>query len=283
MKVVMTLLVRDEEDILREHLDFHYAMGVDEVILMDNLSTDATARIAREYERAGRLRYIFQERDDYDQGAWVTAMARMAADDHGADWVINSDADEFWYPATGSIKDALASLPAGAAAAAAPRTNFVPSGTPSGPFWRHMDVRYAKSYSAVGRPLYDKVAHRGRADVVVEQGNHRIFRSGEPVEAVPAPITILHFPIRTREQFANKIVKGGSAYLRNTRLPEGTGETWIALYRLYLIGRLDEAFDEEALSDERIARGLRDGTLVRDRRLIRALEEIRETCAATPR
>ncbi|HEY8764567.1 MAG TPA: glycosyltransferase family 2 protein [Solirubrobacteraceae bacterium] len=53
MKLVMTLLVRDEEDILRENLDFHLAAGVDEVILMDNRSVDGTAAIAREYERAG--------------------------------------------------------------------------------------------------------------------------------------------------------------------------------------------------------------------------------------
>lgn len=62
MKVVMTLLVRDEEDILRENLEFHLARGVDEIILMDNLSADGSASIAREYERAGVLRYMFSRR-----------------------------------------------------------------------------------------------------------------------------------------------------------------------------------------------------------------------------
>ena len=41
MKLVMTLLVRDEEDIVRENLDFHLAQGVDEVIVTDNGSEDA--------------------------------------------------------------------------------------------------------------------------------------------------------------------------------------------------------------------------------------------------
>jgi hypothetical protein len=36
MKLVMTLLVRDEEDIVADALDFHLAQGVDQVIVTDN-------------------------------------------------------------------------------------------------------------------------------------------------------------------------------------------------------------------------------------------------------
>ena len=43
MKLVMTLLVRDEEDILDANLRFHLDRGVDLVLVTDNGSVDGTA------------------------------------------------------------------------------------------------------------------------------------------------------------------------------------------------------------------------------------------------
>jgi hypothetical protein len=277
MKLVMTLLVRDEEDILRENLDFHLAAGVDEVILMDNRSVDGTAAIAREYERAGYLHYTFQPRDDYSQGRWITAMARRAFNELRADWVLNGDADEFWWPNIGSIKDSLAAVRGDAVAASVERTNFVARPEDGEPFWRRMDVRRVRSLNLLGQPLPGKVAHRGRADVVVEQGNHRVRVGGQPASSPPAPMRILHFPVRFRGQFFNKVVKGGQAYERNTELEPEVGSTWRYLYRLYLAGELDQAYAREVLSPQQVATGLATGELVRDERLIEALEHIGAT------
>jgi glycosyltransferase involved in cell wall biosynthesis len=271
MKLVMTLLVRDEEDILREHLDFHLARGVDRVILMDNLSTDRTAEIAREYERAGYLDYILQPQDDYAQGRWVTQMARRASQEFHADWVINSDADEFWLPEAGSIKDALASLGPSALAASAARVNFAARVENGEPFWKRMNVRRAETVNALGLPLPSKIAHRARTDVVVDQGNHRVLAGGDVLPSEVAPITILHFPVRSRAQYLNKIAKGGAAYGRNAELDRTVGDAWRYLYRLYLVGKFDQVCEREFLTDEQIRAGLQDGTLVRDDRLIEAL------------
>ena len=49
----MTLLLRDEEDIVRENLDFHLAQGVDRVIVTDNGSEDRTLEILRSTRRGG--------------------------------------------------------------------------------------------------------------------------------------------------------------------------------------------------------------------------------------
>jgi hypothetical protein len=52
--LVLTLLVRDEEDILEANLEFHFAHGVDFVIVTDHRSSDATPSILEPYERSGR-------------------------------------------------------------------------------------------------------------------------------------------------------------------------------------------------------------------------------------
>ena len=45
--LVLTLLVRDEADIVEANLDFHLSRGVDFVIATDNGSVDGSAEVAR--------------------------------------------------------------------------------------------------------------------------------------------------------------------------------------------------------------------------------------------
>lgn len=92
MRLAATLLVRDEEQILGAHLDYHLAQGVDLFLVMDNGSIDATPEILREYERMGAVRILpGAEPGQNRQGEWVTKMARLAATEFGADWVLNLD------------------------------------------------------------------------------------------------------------------------------------------------------------------------------------------------
>ena len=55
MKLVMTLLVRNEADIVDAQIAFHLHAGVDFVIATDNRSEDGTTEILERYERAGVL------------------------------------------------------------------------------------------------------------------------------------------------------------------------------------------------------------------------------------
>jgi Glycosyl transferase family 2 len=280
----MTLLVRDEEDIIASNIDFHLSRGVDHFLVMDNRSQDATAHILRGYQDQGLVTYIFQPQDDYSQGVWVTQMAQRACREMNADWVINNDADEFWWPQSGSLKDVLAAIPGDAEAVRVERSNFIPvadrhgqSSAPAQSFAAAMTVRERQSFNALGHPLPPKLCHRGFPDVVVGQGNHDATLDGRQLVAISAPISILHYPVRTYDQLSNKIAKGGAAYQRNTVLPEEVGGTWRWLHALQTQGDLRATYDALALSEAEIAEGLASGRLLRDERLRDALAALAQT------
>ena len=103
MTLVMTLLARDEIDVVDSWLAFHLNAGVDVVIATDNHSQDGTTEVLEEYARSGHVHLLREPGDDLRQDEWVTRMARLASTEYGADWVINSDADEFWWPRGASL------------------------------------------------------------------------------------------------------------------------------------------------------------------------------------
>ena len=248
MKLVMTLLVRDEQDIVRENLDFHLAQGVDEVIVTDNGSEDATVEILREYESRGVVRLLHEPADDYSQGRWVTRMAQLAATE-GADWVINNDADEFWWPLAGSLKSVFEQLGGGVGMVVAHRQNFVPRPEDGRPFWERMTLRERVSLNPLGKPLPPKLAHRADPEITVAQGNHKVDGADLGERLDDGSIEILHFPMRTYGQFENKIVKGGRAYGRNRELPQRTGRTWRRLYEAWEEGRLRDHYDANVVAE----------------------------------
>ena len=85
----MTLLVRDEVDVLEAHLAFHLNAGVDVVVATDHLSTDGTTELLESHVRRGSVKLIRRIDPRIQQSAWVTEMARVAANDLKADWVIH--------------------------------------------------------------------------------------------------------------------------------------------------------------------------------------------------
>ena len=274
MKLVMTLLLRDEEDIVRENLDFHLAQGVDRVIVTDNGSEDATVEILREYEAQGAVRLLLEPTDDYSQGRWVTRMARLAADE-GADWVINNDADEFWWPRSGTLASTFEGLGDEVGVVVAHRTNFVPRPEDGRPFWERMTAARAR----VAEPAGQAAAAEGRPPRPPARSPWCRATTGSrgPSSASgvdDGSIEILHFPMRTYAQFENKIVKGGRAYARNRELPQRTGRTWRRLYERWEQGELRDHYDEQVVAEP----GRDD--LLEDTRLRDYLRELRARAAA---
>ena len=273
-RIVMTLLVRNEEDIIEANIEFHLHQGVDFVIATDNGSTDRTRDLLLRYANVGVLHLIDEPTDDYSQSSWVTRMARMAYQDFGADWVINNDADEFWWPHTGTLATALRGVDPPIGGVRVPRTNFLPLLSLDGHFYESMVIRDNRSVNSLGRSLSPKSCHRGAPDIVVSQGNHDV-RRGVGTVAETDGMTIFHFPMRTYEQFERKIKLGGAAYARNNRLDPSVGATWRALYQMYTEGGLRQFFEQSVLAPEDIRQGLESGRLSHDTRLKEFLGRVR--------
>jgi hypothetical protein len=276
MRLVMTLLCRNEADIIASTVRFHLDRGVDTILVTDNASTDGTGDILAGFAAGGRVRVLQEPGLDHDQAVWVTRMAKLASKELGADWLIHGDADEFWWPAEGDLKSVLAAVPAEEEALAVERTNFLPPAPgddPSRPFHQRQILRERRSCNALGLPLPPKVCHRAHPTASMSDGNHAVAVAGRPLQARPARgLEILHFPVRSYRQLERKIREGAEALERNARIAPEVGNTWRSLYRNELQqGRLPAYYaglrpDEAAIEEQ-----LRQGSLIRDTRLQQAL------------
>jgi hypothetical protein len=108
-RLVMTILVKDEADIIESNIRVHSALGVDSFLVMDHMSSDGTREILESLKNQYDLHIVEQKDPIYQQSKWVSGMAFQAGKDLKADWVISNDADEFWLPqGKDSLKEVLA-------------------------------------------------------------------------------------------------------------------------------------------------------------------------------
>jgi hypothetical protein len=277
LKLVMTLLIRDEVDVLEAHLAFHLNAGVDLVIATDHRSTDGTAELLESHARQGYVHLIRRTDLRIQQSAWVTHMARFAASDLAADWVIHSDADEFWWPRNGSLKEALEAVPSRYGSVRAVSRVFVPR-IGEGWFAERMTARLALA-AALNDPATPyrhvaKVAHRGHPDAVVHQGNHTVSGLPWPELRGWSPIELLHFPLRSREQATGKHEKTWTAWRENLRGDLARAKD------AFVQGGPGSFYDGIALDDATVERGLAQGVLVEDLRMRDALRRLRDGSGA---
>ena len=274
----MTLLARDEVDVIDAQIAFHLNAGVDFVVATDNRSQDGTTEVLERYERAGVLHLLREDGDDMRQSEWVTRMARLAATEFGADWVLNADADEFWWPQAGSLADVLAAIPDRYGVVRGCWRHFLPvaSVDPAEPFFERMTVRLcAPAHPGDKSTIFhahQKVAHRADPEVELEAGNHNVV--GDRLAPLRGwhPIEVLHFSLRSLEQLELKAVRDWRGWTANEH---GPTLHHVLAYEAQRDGRLAEYFGSFVVTEDQLARGIADGTLAVDTRLRDTLRSLR--------
>jgi hypothetical protein len=263
--IVLTVLVRDEADVVDELLRYHLELGVDYIIATDHMSSDGTQDVLARYEREGHLHLIRETSPSFRQADWVTRMARLAATDFGAEWVINSDADEFWWPRDGSLREVLDSVP--------PRFGLLHG------LWRHFAMRPDRG----AEPFYDrmivrrrpstdetsqyvpafKAIHRADPEVIVTHGNHKAFGKTLVPLRDWVPFEVLHFPVRTHEHLERKFRRVAEA------VPVDIGMTrhQAAAIAGFDTRGVESVIAEHLVDDAALEAGLADGSLTIDTRV----------------
>jgi Glycosyl transferase family 2 len=281
MKLVMTLIARDEADIIDAQIAFHLNAGVDFVIAIDNDSQDGTTDILESYERDGYLHLIRDDRE-IQQGEWVTGIARLAATNFDADWVINSDVDGFWWPRGGTLKEIFDAVPRSFGCVRAMVRNFAPRPDGEGFFAEQMTVRVCNPGTQSNSPYSPRfqTAHRADPNVVVNTGNHHAFGRGLRPLLGWYPIDMLHFPIRSQRQCERKYLRWWEVVSRSGELPS---PLWTAARDAHLRDRMHEFYESHLVRDDDLARGLATGTLAIDTRVRDVLRTLRAVESHGPR
>jgi len=268
----MTLLVRNEEDIIRYNIDFHLRKGVDFIVATDNGSTDSTRDILREYQEKGILYLIDEKSHNKNQSGWNNRMAKLACDQFHADIIFHCDADEFWYPRSGNLKDEIMGRPEDILAVDLLNVLLTDQGGeekfPKDARFTVINPIVPENYAEETKfaNLYyfkypSKVIFRpGKKMLWVSQGNHAVVNKDEIVtEGKSSDIVIYHYPIRSRNQFFQKTILSGSAYEQNDSLDKDTGFHIRRWYDSYKNGDLDQEYKKLIICGDEVDQLLRDG------------------------
>jgi Glycosyl transferase family 2 len=143
MTLVMTLVAHGDPEVVDAHIAFHLNAGVDFVLVAHDASSDGTTELLESYVRDGAIRRL-PEQGNVHEGESRTRMARLAAAEHGADWLISSGVDEFWWPRAESLAEVLRPIPPRYSAVQGLVRTFVRAPGDAGFFADRMTVRRAR-------------------------------------------------------------------------------------------------------------------------------------------
>lgn len=262
-QLIMSILCRNEIDIIEANIKTHAALDVDGFVVMDNGSTDGTREKLAELAQSYNLHIIDQPSQTYQQAKWMKQLAFYARDKMNARWVISNDADEFWIPENGDLKSYLQAKDS---VVTVKRSNMLLTEAALQPGYHFSQAEHCVLYpicydrevqksddqiSMLLVPISPKVIVNPKGLIKLSGGNHRAKHIAKAFTARnEAYIHVYHYPIRSYSQFEANI-KQRQALLK---LPNAKmGDHYRRWVRIYEEGGLEQEFARFVLTQEQLA------------------------------
>lgn len=254
-KLIMTLVVKDEEDIIEQNIRFHCAMGCDGFIVSSHNSTDKTNDILEKLKKEGLvLEIIYRTSPNHQLNVWVNEMVQIAKKKYKADWCINADADEFYYSKSLNLKESIMKDGAGWANVLIVDSTFLfPNNKKdflkdscyfiSNPFQKfeaeqlNLDENIFKEF--IGSQGCTKVIHSTKGNPKCQKGNHSI-KMNKLKMISSTDIKLFHYYIKNYDKYVAKALKWKDSVKYK---PAGEGEHLKKIVDLYEKGLLFENYN----------------------------------------
>lgn len=256
IKLIMTLVVRDEEDILEKSIRFHKAMGVDGFIVTNHKSTDKTSEILEKLQAEGLVfDVLYKDSPNHQHHVWVNEMVSLAKNKYKADWVINADADEFYYSKDLDLKKSIYKYSSsGINALWVDSTMVFPQDVEH--FWENKywgtkrfqefeckkyDIPKNRKFEDFDRQIVcPKIIHSTKGFISATDGNHYVKMKN--LKQVPCnDITLYHYHVRNYKGFEGKIKRWADSA---KYMPGYQGDHVKEMIAVYQDGKLRERFND---------------------------------------
>ncbi|MRJ06627.1 MAG: glycosyltransferase family 2 protein [Epsilonproteobacteria bacterium] len=251
-KITMVILVKNEEDIIGENIQFHFHLGVDNFVIMDNNSDDKTKEIINSLKKRIPITLI-EEKAPYAQSKFMTQLNKIAQRKYNPDWIINSDADEFWVPQQGSSLKEVLNFKGGVLKV--PRSNMILYQGLNR--WKESEYRVANQIfyrenleggniilGTIGR----KVIVNPHGYIKTNSGNHSAEHIAFWRKREFSKIHIYHYPIRSYQQFERSIINR----VKLLKIGAKMGSHYKKWAKLYEEGKLKEEFEKMVFDGDKI-------------------------------
>jgi hypothetical protein len=272
-KIVLATFPADQGDIIRDYIEWNLDLGVDLILAEDCNSSDNTHEVLNHFSKRGQVHWFPTPVRNYLNSRPAEAMAKMAYEQYGADWLIMCDVDEFLCPRGDNLRTILKRAAAeNVTAISVPCFNITGPPLTGGRATQTQSLRIAQPvietheqqlsgeipvpYVFIRHP--PKTIVRTTAFMEYASGSHSVKTTWGKTAELPE-LRFLHFPIRGFDKFQKKIENVTAFFEENTHFEPGWGWHWLRWIRLNQEGRLREEYENQFVSPARAAELIREG------------------------